>query len=456
MQRTWPFVLLALVVAMPAHAIDAGGVVLALDGGQGGCPVITITPAILPPAIINQTYGVTFTGNGGTGPYSYAVTTGTLPPGLTLLVAGSFFGAPSTIGTYPITVQIMDAASCTGSQSFTLNVLDLVDYVVGEGLGISNTNRVRVHRGDGSFAAVDFQAYGAGKWGTNVAAGDIDGGGQAEMITGPGPGDVYGPQVRGWKRDGTSMGKINYYAYGTLRYGANVATGLLDGDVFEEIQTGAGPGSVFGPHMRGWNFDGTTVTAIAKINFFAYGTLRYGVNPGVGALDADAYDELLTGAGPGAVFAPQVRGWNVDGGTVTSMSKINYFAYSAIQYGVNIAAGDVEADTFDEIVTAKGPGSTTAYDALVLGFDYDDVAVVAAPGFAVIAHPSLYGARVGVGDVVAAGGEELLTGAGRDPAAVSTVRSYAYDGTALTLLSNAFTPFTGGYGVNVAPGRLGY
>ena len=44
----------------------------------------------------------------------------------------------------------------------------------------------------------------------------------AEIVTGPGPGDVYGPHVRGLN-GGTPGGGSNY-AYGTLKWGVNVTS----------------------------------------------------------------------------------------------------------------------------------------------------------------------------------------------------------------------------------------
>ena len=62
---------------------------------------------------------------------------------------------------------------------------------------------------------------------------------------------------------------MSFLAYGTHRWGVNVACGDLDGDGIDEIVTGPGPGAVFGPHVRGWNYDGTALTAIPGVSFLA-------------------------------------------------------------------------------------------------------------------------------------------------------------------------------------------
>ena len=48
------------------------------------------------------------------------------------------------------------------------------------------------------------------------------------------------------------------------------------------------------------------------VSFLAYATPRWGVNVAAADLDGDGVDEILTGAGPGAVFGPHVRGWKVE------------------------------------------------------------------------------------------------------------------------------------------------
>ena len=323
-------------------------------------------------------------------------------------------------------------------------------YLVGAGLGPSSPNRVRMFESDGTGPDVDFLAYSAGSWGVNVATGGLDGGANDELLTGPGPGAVFGPQVRGFLGNATPMGKINYYAYGTLKFGVNVATLGLDSDPFEEIVTGAGPGVVFGPHVRGWNFDGTTLTAIGKVSYFAYGTLQYGVNVSGGDLDSDQYGEILTAPGPGVVFGPQVRGFDYDGTALTSMAKVNFNAFTIPQYGANVTGGYLDLDGFAEIAATAGPGPTLT--SRVVGFDYDVGPVTAAPGFDVTPFAaSLYGGRIGTGDIASFVKVDLIVAPGRDPSAPSSVRSYIYDGTGLTANPGPFVAFPGlAYGANVA------
>ncbi|MFN7973831.1 MAG: Ig domain-containing protein [Acidobacteriota bacterium] len=420
------------------------------------CGAITVSPATVPDGVVGYPYVQGLAANGGTAPYVFTITAGALPPGLTLSTAGLLAGTPTTIGVYTFTVTATDLNGCAGAQSYTMKIRYAVDYVLGQGDGLPNLNRVRVYTGGGVPTGVDFLAYVSGQWGVNVGSGDINGGIIGEILTGPGPGPVFGPQVRAFQNDGTPINKVNYYAYATLRYGVNVDRAELDGDGFDEILTGAGPGAAFGPHVRGWNFDNNVVSAMAKVSFFAYGTLKYGVNVSSADLDADGYGEMLTGPGPGIAFPPQVKGWNYDNTTVTAMSKVNFNAFTTTQYGATVAGGDVDGDGFGEITASQGPGPSLASQ--FRGFNYDNATVAALPGYNITPFVTFFGGRIGQGDVTLDDASDLIAGAGPDALADSTVKSFSYNGAALTpVLGSGFIPFgTATYGVNVAGGTLSY
>ncbi|MFN7975370.1 MAG: putative Ig domain-containing protein [Acidobacteriota bacterium] len=422
---------------------------------------LVVAPASLPNGTVGVPYSQTLTPQGGVAPYTLSVTGGALPLGLTLSPAGVISGTPAFAATFGATISATDAVGCTGTQDYIITIAGGAgggeNVVAGEGLGATNPNRVRVYLADGTPTPVDFFAYGASSWGTNVAGGNVSGAARSQIVTGPGPGPVLGPQVRAFLYDGTSMGKVNFYAYGTLRYGVNATTAGVDGDAYDEILSGAGPGAVFGPHVRGWNFDNAALTAIGKISFFAYGTLKFGVNVASGGVDADAYAEILTAPGPGVVFGPQVRAFNYDASAVSAIGKINFMAFATQQYGANVAGGQVDGDGFDEILASPGPGPGPSFPARFAGFDYDGSSISALPGFDVTAPAgTTYGGRVGSGDLTGDGIEELVSGAGRDPAAASIVRPFLYLGGTMTPLVT-FDPFIGSaYGVNPTAGALGY
>jgi fibronectin-binding autotransporter adhesin len=119
---------------------------------------------------------------------------------------------------------------------------------------------------------------------------------------------------------------ISYFAYGTLKWGVNVACGDLDGDGIDEIITGPGPSALFSAHVRGWNSDGGPATPMPGVNFFAYSAI-YGCVVAAGDVDGDNIDEILTMSGPGPEQGAHLRAWNADGGSVSQVPGIDFFAY---------------------------------------------------------------------------------------------------------------------------------
>ena len=87
-------------------------------------PSIVISPTSLPNATQNSAYGQTITASGGTSPYVYAVTAGSLPSGLSISGGGVLYGTPTVNGNYNFTVTATDTSTgtgpYTGSRSYSL------------------------------------------------------------------------------------------------------------------------------------------------------------------------------------------------------------------------------------------------------------------------------------------------------------------------------------------------
>src|ERR1700761_5348867 len=75
-----------------------------LFGSHAACAAITVGPANLPGGTVGVPYNESFSGSGGTGPYTFAET-GTLPPGLSLDgTSGQLSGTPTTQGVYNFSI----------------------------------------------------------------------------------------------------------------------------------------------------------------------------------------------------------------------------------------------------------------------------------------------------------------------------------------------------------------
>ena len=87
-------------------------------------PPLTITTASVPHATSGIPYVATLAATGGTLPYSWSLSSGQLPTGLSLSSAGSISGITSTTGQFTFTVRVTDSTSPakTATQSLTLTV----------------------------------------------------------------------------------------------------------------------------------------------------------------------------------------------------------------------------------------------------------------------------------------------------------------------------------------------
>ncbi|MFN7971851.1 MAG: hypothetical protein U0166_05815 [Acidobacteriota bacterium] len=356
----------------------------------------------------------------------------------------------------------LESDGAGGEDAFLLEVdpraIAVPSFVAGRlltGLGPGPTNTAEVRVWDQiapTSPLTSWLAYGVAQAGVNVAGGNIELDAKHEVLTGPGPGVVFGPQVRAFANDGAPISHVNFYAYGTLRFGVHAAAGDVDGDGWDEVLTTPGPGGVFGPHVRGWDDDGSRVTAISKISYFAYGTLRFGARGAAGDSDADGFDEILTGPGAGAAFTPQLRGWNYDGSAI-STTNVNLFAFATGTYGACVASGDTDGDGVAEVVAAHGPDPAATL-AEVRGFDVTPASVT--QEWALFPFLSLGGAEIAVGDIEADGIDELWAGEGwgaANPCYVNAQDIVGNTGVRISRLAfRAYPGLSAAYGVKVGIG----
>jgi uncharacterized protein GlcG (DUF336 family) len=182
--------------------------------------------------------------------------------------------------------------------------------------------------------------------GVYVAAGDVNGDGRADVITGAGAGG--GPHVRVFDAaTGTVIREFFAFAP-NFTGGVRVAAGDVNGDTHADIIVAAGTSG--GPHVR--VFDGVTGAQLpgAIGSFFAYNPgFTGGVFVAAGDLNGDSRADIITGAGEGG--GPHVRAFDA----VTGANIYNSFAYE-VQFtgGVRVAAANLDMDPQAEIVTAPG------------------------------------------------------------------------------------------------------
>src|SRR2546426_5069645 len=84
--------------------------------------LLSITTTSLPSGTVGVAYSATLSGAGGTPPYTWSLTTGSLPPGLALSTSGTISGAPTAAGSYSFTIQASDSGGQKASQAFAVSV----------------------------------------------------------------------------------------------------------------------------------------------------------------------------------------------------------------------------------------------------------------------------------------------------------------------------------------------
>ena len=200
-------------------------------------------------------------------------------------------------------------------ESFTGGVRVATGDVTGDGIpdlvvaaGPGGGPRVSVYDGVTFKVVSSFFAYEKSfTGGLYLAVGDLDGNGQAEIVTGTGVGG--GPLVKSFDARGRQLNAVFAFE-STFRGGVRVAVGDVTGDGLAELVTTAGPGG--GPVVR--VFDSVTLKPVLEY-FAADSTLRTGLAVAAGDLTGDGVAEIIVAPASGPVSAATVR--RGDGSTVS-------------------------------------------------------------------------------------------------------------------------------------------
>jgi uncharacterized delta-60 repeat protein len=211
--------------------------------------------------------------------------------------------------------------------------------------------------------------------GANIAAGDVNGDGFADLVTGAAPGNPHVKLFDGKKLlaaktispDNDPSQLAQGFVYGiNFNVGANVAVGDVNGDGLADIVTGATAGN---PHTK--VFDAkrvlasgtfpTNVDASLLAQFFPYGiNFNVGAFVAVGDYNRDGFADVVTGA---SIGNPEVRvfsGKDIAQGTFNATTSLLdfYFAFEQGQnIGVSVAAGDFTGDGRADVVAGTRSGT---------------------------------------------------------------------------------------------------
>ena len=117
--KKYSFVIRVTDSQIPTSAYQTGSFSITIN------PLPLVTTTSLPNGTIGLPYNATLTNSGGLAPFTWSITTGTLPAGLTLGASTGIIGGSPTgpSGPFPITVQVSDADSNTATANLSITIV---------------------------------------------------------------------------------------------------------------------------------------------------------------------------------------------------------------------------------------------------------------------------------------------------------------------------------------------
>jgi hypothetical protein len=222
-----------------------------------------------------------------------------------------------------------------------------VPLLIAVGADAGHAPEVRIFDALTKHILFDFMAYDP-KFlgGVRVAVGDVNGDGMPDIITAAGPGG--GPHVRVFDISTATPTEIRGFMAYDSRFagGVNIAVGDVNNDGFADIITGADAGG--GPHVKVWSGKDNSVLQ----SFMAFASnFTGGVRVAAGDVEGTGADDVIVAPGKGG--GPNVR---IFGGTSGMLVREFMAYDASFTGGIYVAAGDTTGAGKADIITGAGAG----------------------------------------------------------------------------------------------------
>ena len=286
------------------------------------------------------------------------------PNSLFLNADGSFtFIAPQQVPQFGIeqiqfTYRVTNGLEDPNIAVVTINLQATPTTLIAAGADAPGGPHVRVYEsGNGTLRLNFFPYESTFTGGVRTATGDLNNDGIDDIVTIPATGGAARLRVYDG-RDGAPL--VDQFVFDdAFRGGGYVAIGDINGNGAPDIIVGAGEGG--GPRVSVFEFNPVLNSLTPSADFFAYEpTAQTGVRVAAGDLQNQGRDFIITAPGSGG--SPLVKvfdGQVVQGRAVASPTpEFSFFAGDSLtRSGVNISAGDFSGDGRDDILTGSGSGA---------------------------------------------------------------------------------------------------
>nr|WP_307369069.1 putative Ig domain-containing protein [Brevundimonas sp. SORGH_AS_0993] len=313
-------------------------------------PTIALTPNGLPNASVGAAYSQSVTATGGVAPYSYAVTAGALPAGVTLATNGVLSGTPTAGGSFSVTITATDNSTGSGapfsaSRAYALmvgaaKITVMPTTLAGGQVGTPFSQQLSASGGTGPYAFV-------------ISAGVLPAGislSSAGVISGtPGQGGLFNFSITATDSSGGSgpFSAIQAYAW---------SIAAPNPPVVGDVSASVGYGSTNNPIMA--NLSGGTVDSVAVAAGPAHG--------------------VVSVSGKGFLYTPAAGYFGADSFTYTASNGDGASAPATANIAVGAPPAPVTADRSGVTVPFASSGVAIDLSGSISGV-YDQVEVAAAP-----------------------------------------------------------------------------